>query len=349
MGPTALSPKRHCELHCGMRQWDVISVGDTATDVFIRLPEGRVKTTEDASGRWLMLPYGEKLPFDHSQTIESEGNAANAAVAFSRLGLATAFATHVGDDEVGRAIQLSLRREGVDTHLLRVDPDVPSNENFVLWFGEDRTILVRHQIYDYHWVHLRPSEIPKWLYLSSVGSDAPAYYDELAGWLEGEPSVRFAFQPGTFQIALGSQALAALYDRADLLVCNREEAAAIGGGDFHDMGDLLKRLHGLGARTVVITDGPAGAFASDGAVRYCVPSYPDPAPPIDRTGAGDAFTATLMAALCKGYALDEALAWAPINAMSVVHHVGSQAGLLSEQEVKQWLDQAPAGYSVSKW
>jgi ribokinase len=349
MGPTALSPKRHCELHCGMRQWDVISVGDTATDVFIRLPEGRVKTTEDASGRWLMLPYGEKLPFDHSQTIESEGNAANAAVAFSRLGLATAFATHVGDDEVGRAIQLSLRREGVDTHLLRVDPDVPSNENFVLWFGEDRTILVRHQIYDYHWVHLRPSEIPKWLYLSSVGSDAPRYYDQLTEWLESEPSVRFAFQPGTFQIALGSQALAALYDRADLLVCNREEAAAIGGGDFHDMGDLLKRLHGLGARTVVITDGPAGAFASDGAVRYCVPSYPDPAPPIDRTGAGDAFTATLMAALCKGYALDEALAWAPINAMSVVHHVGSQAGLLSEQEVKQWLDQAPAGYSVSKW
>jgi sugar/nucleoside kinase (ribokinase family) len=332
-----------------MRQWDVISVGDTATDVFIRLPEGRVKTTEDASGRWLMLPYGEKLPFDHSQTIESGGNAANAAVAFSRLGLATKFATHVGDDGVGRAIQLALRREGVDTHLLKVDPDVSSNQNFVLWFGEDRTILVRHQIYDYHWVQLRPSEIPQWLYLSSVGSDAPAYYEELAGWLEAEPSVRFAFQPGTFQIAMGSGALAALYRRADLLVCNREEAAEIGGGDVHDMGGLLKRLHGLGARTVVITDGPAGAFASDGTARYCVASYPDPAPPIDRTGAGDAFTATLMAALCKGYPLDEALAWAPINAMSVVHQVGSQAGLLSEQEVKQWLDQAPTGYSVSTW
>jgi sugar/nucleoside kinase (ribokinase family) len=76
---------------------------------------------------------------------------------------------------------------------------------------------------------------------------------------------------------------------------------------------------------VVITDGPAGAFASDGTARYCVPSYPDPAPPIERTGAGDAFTATLMAALCKGYSLEQ------------------------EQLVKQWLDQAPAGYSVSKW
>jgi len=332
-----------------MRQWDVISVGDTATDVFIRLLEGRVKTTEDAAGRWLMLPYGEKLPFDRAQMIESGGNAANAAVAFSRLGLSTTFATHVGDDQVGRAIQLALRREGVDTHLLRVDPNVASNQNFVLWFGEDRTILVRHQIYDYHWVHLRPSEIPRWLYLSSVGSDAPAYYEQLAEWLEAERTVRFAFQPGTFQIALGSHALAALYRRADLLVCNREEAAEIGGGDVHDKADLLKSLHGLGARTIVITDGPAGAFASDGTARYCVPSYPDPAPPTDRTGAGDAFTATLMAAICKGHSLDEALAWAPINAMSVVQQVGSQAGLLSEQEVKQWLDRAPAGYSVSQW
>ena len=189
--------------HGGMRQWDVISVGDTATDVFIRLLEGRVKTVEDESGRWLMFPYGDKLPFDHAQTVESGGNAANAAVAFSRLGLATTFATHVGDDQVGRDIQLALRREGVDTHLLRVDPGVPSNRNFVLWFGEDRTILVRHQIYDYHWTHLRPSEIPRWLYLSSVGSDAPQYYDQLSEWLEAEPSVRFAFQPGTFQIATG--------------------------------------------------------------------------------------------------------------------------------------------------
>jgi sugar/nucleoside kinase (ribokinase family) len=56
-----------------------------------------------------------------------------------------------------------------------------------------------------------------------------------------------------------------------------------------------------------------------------------------------------MAAISKGQSLDEALAWAPINAMSVVQRVGSQAGLLTEQEVKEWLDQAPAGYSVSKW
>ena len=349
LGRLALLGRDSPELHGGMQQWDVISVGDTATDVFIRLIEGRVRTIEDESGRWLVFPFGDKLPFDHAQTVESGGNAANAAVAFARLGLATAFATHVGDDQVGRDIQLALRREGVDTHLLRVDPGVPSNRNFVLWFREDRTILVRHQIYDYHWTHLRPSEVPRWLYLSSVGSDATQYYDQLVEWLEAEPSVRFAFQPGTFQIAQGTHALAGLYRRADLLVCNREEAVEIGGGDHHDMADLLVRLHRLGAGTVVITDGPAGAFASDGTSRYRMPSYPDRAPPTDRTGAGDAFTATLIAAIAKGKALDEALAWAPINAMSVVQHVGSQAGLLAEEEVKLWLERAPDCYAVAEW
>ncbi len=332
-----------------MHRWDVISVGDTATDVFIRLIEGRVRTTEDASGRWLIFPFGEKLPFERSQTVESGGNAANAAVAFARLGLSTSFATHVGDDQVGRDIELALRQEGVDTHLLRVDPGVPSNRNFVLWLGEDRTILVRHQMYDYHWTHLRPSEIPRWLYLSSVGSDAQPYYDQLVEWLEAEPSVRFAFQPGTFQIALGTQLLAGLYRRADLLVCNREEAAEIGGGDQHDMADLLDRLHRLGSRMVVVTDGATGAFASDGVARYSIPCYPDPSPPTDRTGAGDAFTATLMAAIAKGHRLETALAWAPINAMSVVQHVGSQAGLLTEKELTLWLERAPDCYKVSPW
>ncbi len=332
-----------------MQHWDVISVGDTATDVFIRLLEGKAKAIENPSGRWLVFPYGEKVPFDHAETVESGGNAANAAVSFARLGLATTLATHVGDDQVGRDIALALRKEGVDTHLLRIDPGVPSNRNFVLWLGQDRTILVHHETYDYHWPHLRPSEIPRWVYLSTVGSNAPHYYQQLIDWLEVESSVRFAFQPGTFQIELGVSALARLYRRADLLVCNREEAVEIGGGDHDDMGGLLKGLHGLGARTVVITDGPGGAYASDGTTRYRVPSFPDAAPPTDRTGAGDAFTSTLLAALCKGHPLREALAWAPVNSMSVVQHVGSQAGLLSERELRQCLETAPSDYVVSEW
>jgi ribokinase len=330
-------------------QWEVLIVGDAATDVFVRLDPGHVRLRKDEVGEWMDLPFGAKVPFEYSLTVEAGGNAANAAVGFARLGLTTSLAAHVGADQIGRDMTAALHREGVDTHLVRFDPGQPSNRNFVLWLDSDRTILVHHEIYDYHWPHLSPREVPSWLYLSSVGSDAPAYYEKIATWLEGEPSVRFAFQPGTFQIALGPGPLGCLYRRADLLVCNREEAVDLGGGDHADVGDLLARLHRMGPRTVVITDGAAGAYASDGTRRHHVPAYPDPAPPLERTGAGDAFSCALVAALARGLPLTEALARGPINAMSVVQEIGSQTGLLTEPELVSLLACAPEDYKVMPW
>lgn len=309
---------------------EVISVGDVATDVFIRLLEARLERRPDRA--WLSLPFGAKVPFEHAETVRAGGNAANAAVAFSRLGLVTALVANVGGDAIGRDVFGALAEEGVDTRFIRVDPSTPTNRNFVLWYGEDRTILVHHERYEYHWPHLRPSEIPAWVYLTSVGEGSDEFHEELAEWLEQEPAVRFAFQPGTFQIAAGAARLRRLYARADVLLCNREEAARIGGVDGEPPA-LLARLHELGAGTVIVTDGPLGAFASDGSAPLWVPCAPDESPPVDRTGAGDAFSATCVAALARGAGLAEALRLAPINARSVVHAVGSQAGLLGEKEL----------------
>ncbi len=332
-----------------MAHYDVLSVGDTATDVFIRLSDAHIHMWEDDNGHWMDLPFGGKVPFEYAVTVDAGGNAANAAVGFSRLGLSTAIAAHVGSDEIGRTMQAALEHEGVDTHLVRFDPMQPSNRNFVLWFGQDRTILVRHELFDYHWPDLSRREVPRWLYLSSVGCDAPEYYDKIDTWLDAEPSVRFAFQPGTFQIALGAEAMRGLYRRAEVLICNREEAVEIGGGDHGQLSEILNSLHRLGPRTVVVTDGPDGAYASDGSCRYRVPAYPDPSPPKERTGAGDAFASALIAALVKGLPLHAALAWAPVNAMSVVQEVGSQSGLLGEAELLQHLKGAPETYAVTTW
>lgn len=43
--------------------------------------------------------------------------------------------------------------------------------------------------------------------------------------------------------------------------------------------------------------------------RLQMPLYPDPAPPKERTGAGDAFASTFVAALAKGNTIEEALQW----------------------------------------
>lgn len=330
-----------------MGQIDILSVGDVVTDAFIKLfdKEERLEHEKDGSV-WLAIPFGTKIPFDHVEIAQAVGNAANAAVAFARLGLNTGFATNVGGDQEGRDIIAALQQSDVDTRFVHINAHHKSNYHYVLWYKEERTILIKHEDYDYHWPHLRPKEIPRWVYFSSISKGALDYHDDVADWLEENPGVRLAFQPGTFQMQAGTKRLSRIYKRAEVLILNREEAALVSGGKREHLHDLFERLHGLGPKMVIITDGPAGAYASDGKDIGVMPPYPDPAPPKERTGAGDAFASTLVAGLVKGLSLEEALRWAPINSMSVVQQVGAQAGLLKEKQLLQYLHKAPKNYHV---
>jgi ribokinase len=327
---------------------DVISVGDIVTDAFIKLLEDQAVTYENDQGKWLAMPFGTKLPFDHAEIVEAVGNAANAAVAFARLGLDSAFVTNVGADTHGRDMIKALDKNGVDTRFVRINPGKKSNYHYVLWYKEERTILIKHEEYDYHWPHLRPAEVPQWLYFSSISEHAIEYHDQVSDWLNDHPEVKLAFQPGTFQMEAGTERLENIYRRSEVLILNREEAALVGGGNHDDIHDLFDHLHKLGPRVVVITDGPNGAYASDGDNRLQMPLYPDPAPPVDRTGAGDSFASTFVAALMKGNTIEGALQWAPINSMSVVQKVGAQAGLLTEKELERYLRESPEWYRPTR-
>ncbi len=327
---------------------DVISIGDIVTDAFIRLIDDEAHTYSNEDGQWLAMPFATKVPFDHSEIVEGVGNAANAAVSFARLGLSSAFITNVGEDKYGRDMIHALHGNKVDTRFVRINPDKLSNYHYVLWYKEERTILIKHEEYDYYWPHLRANEIPHWLYFSSLSKGALAFHDDLADWLEKHMEVKLAFQPGTFQMEAGAERLKRIYARSEVLILNRQEAALVGGGDHTNIPDLFKHLHALGPKIVVITDGPKGAFASDGEQAFKMPPYPDPKPPYERTGAGDAFASTLVAALVKGNTIEGALQWAPINSMSVVQKVGAQAGLLNEEELEQLLKQAPAWYKAEQ-
>ena len=325
-------------------QPQVVSVGDVVTDAFIKLFDDQATTYENEQGRWLAMPFATKLPFDYVEVIEAVGNASNAAVAFARLGLNSALVTNVGGDQHGRDIITALHKNGVDTRFVRLNPDKKSNYHYVLWYKDERTILIKHEEYDYHWPHLTPREMPDWLYFSSISEHALDYHDQVADWLDQHADIKLAFQPGTFQMEAGVERLKRIYARSEVLILNREEAALVSGGNHGDIHDLFNRLHSLGPKIVVITDGPSGAYASDGNNRLSMPLYPDPAPPLERTGAGDSFASTFVAALIKGNTIEGALQWAPINSMSVVQKVGAQAGLLTEKELEQYLNHSPDWY-----
>lgn len=329
---------------------DVLSIGDVVTDAFIKLLDDRAVTYENEKGKWLAMPFGTKIPFDHAEVIEAVGNASNAAVAFSRLGLHSGLVSNVGSDQHGRDIISALHEKKVDTRFVLINPKKMSNYHYVLWYKEERTILIKHEEYDYQWPRFRPSDEPKWVYFSSISKNAlDNYHDHVADWLEENPDVKLAFQPGTFQMEAGVDRLRRLYARSEVLVLNREEAVYVSGGNYDDIHDLFNRFHELGVKIVVITDGPAGAYASDGENRFKMPLYPDPAPPLERTGAGDAFASTFVAAIIKGNTIEGALQWAPINSMNVVQNVGAQAGLLTEDQLGELLKVAPDWYKPERF
>ncbi len=326
---------------------DVLSVGDVVTDAFIKLLDKTVHTYNNEEGPWLAIPFATKLPFDHAEVKEGVGNAANASVSFARLGLDSGLVANVGDDQHGRDMIKTLQHNKVDTRYIHINRGKVSNYHYVLWYKEERTILINHEQYDYHWPKLHPSDKPKWIYFSSISKNTLPFHDDLVEWLEDEPEINFAFQPGTFQMQEGAQRLKKLYKRCNVLILNRQEAVKVGGGDEKDVHDLFDKLHALGPKTVVITDGPKGAYASSPEGRFFMPVYPDPGPPVERTGAGDAFASTFVAALMKGHSLQEALQWGPINSMNVVQHVGAQDGLLTEAQLTTLLRNAPDWYKAS--
>jgi ribokinase len=331
-----------------MNQLDVLSVGDVVTDAFIKLLDDRAHTYDTEHGPMLTMPFATKIPFDHSEVLAAVGNAPNAAVNFAKLGLNSGLIANVGGDAAGREIIAALHKAGVDSRFVHINPDKVSNYHYVLWYKSERTILINHEEYDYHWPHLKPKEIPKWIYFSSISKHAMEFHDDLIEWLDKHPQVKLAFQPGTFQMEVGAERMKHVYARSELVACNREEAVYITGGDYDDLHGLFDRLHSMGPKIVLISDGPNGSYGSDGKNRFKMPIYPDPAPPVERTGAGDAFTSTFVAAIMKGNTVDGALQWAPISSMNVVQHVGAQAGLLGEKELAALLQKAPEWYKPER-
>ena len=331
-----------------LSQFDVLSVGDVVTDAFIKLLDDKAEVINSGDKKKLAMEFATKIPFDHAEVCPAVGNASNAAVNFAKLGLKSGLVANVGGDSAGRDIISELAKKKVDGRYVHINPKNTSNYHYVLWYKEERTILIKHEEYDYHWPHLRPKEIPKWIYFSSISEHALDFHDDLADWLDSHSDVKLAFQPGTFQMAAGAERLKRIYQRSELVACNREEAAHITGGKDDDIHDLFDRFHGLGSKIVVISDGPAGSYASDGHNRFKMPIYPDIAPPFERTGAGDAFTSTFVAAIVKGNNVQGALQWAPISSMNVVQKVGAQAGLLSEEEMADFLQKAPPEYKPER-
>lgn len=325
----------------------VLAIGDVVTDAFIELLPAEAEIDHDKQKHPLLcMTYGTKIPFEETIIINGVGNAANAAVAFARLDLVSALKSDIGDDTVGRDILHALSSQGVSTEFIHCHDNYKSNYHYVLWYKDDRTILIKHEDYKYEWPEIRAYQKPEWIYLSSIGESGGVIHEALGDYLYTNPDVKLVFQPGTFQIREGVKKLHKLYSKTEIFAANKEEYQQILNTSSQDEKTLISKMHALGPKILLLTDGPNGAYASDGKQVVFMPPFPDPKPPVDRTGAGDAYASTFTAAILGGKTMAEGLAWAGINSCSVVQQVGAQAGLLTKPEIDTWLKKATAKYQA---
>lgn len=343
---------------------EFIAIGDLVIDAFIKLKNAHEVPNADSGATELCMVFGTKLPFEFAEEVVAVGNSANAAVSASRLGLSSGLIAHVGADENGQKCLRKLESDNVSTKFIGVHKGLITNYHYVLWYGTERTILIKHEDF--------PLTLPdisgtKWLYLSSLGEHSLPFHKELMDYLNAHPEIKVVFQPGTYQIKFGTTALADIYKHSELFFCNLEEAQiilkesmsdAVNGADgkpTRDIKVLLDGLRALGPKLPVITDGPHGAYTyiSDTAnptSEYIghLAIYPDIAPPLERTGAGDAFASTFATAIALGLSVEDALKWGSINSMNVCQHVGAQAGLLSRDALLEYVKKAPADWKIER-
>jgi sugar/nucleoside kinase (ribokinase family) len=157
-------------------------------------------------------------------------------------------------------------------------------------------------------------------------------------------NTKLAFNPGTIQLEKKGKVFMDVLGIADYLFVNKQEAEAIlygkelgfGNGIESQIEKLLYGLKGLGAKNVVITDGDNGSFVQDennktyhlGIVKVDV---------VEKTGAGDAYTAGFLAAVQNGKPIEEAMHWGVLDGASVIQKIGAQEGLLTKAELEDKL------------
>lgn len=265
------------------------------------------------------------------------GAEANVAVGLIQEGHRARLVTRVGDDALGEAVTRELEGWSVDVHVTR--DALRSTGTLVRTLGSsDRGEAV----------HLRRGAAAEGLSAADVDD---AWTDDVdAVFVTGitmvrstsarsasERAVALARETGALVVVDPNQrpaladrsvfagALAGLRGRIDIAVGDPDELALLAGTSADDaVGALLSSGCGL----VVTKLGAQGVAATDAdGRRYRAPSAVQPGEVVDTIGAGDAFTAGLLAGLLQGDSTDAALARGSRRAAAVVRTRGDFAGV----------------------
>jgi ribokinase len=257
------------------------------------------------------LPEAGETLASTSFALVPGGKGANQAVAAARLGASVRFVGAVGEDGHGDALLASLGADGIDISATRrLGPATGQAMIFVDRLGDTMIVTVGGANHELGAEHIDVAGTEAVLCVLEVR-------DEVIAASAAQCTGFFAVN-----VAPPRPLPAGVLERADLIVANQHEFAAVPGVSS--------------GRLVAVTMGAEGArLLREGAeVAYC---RPPAVPVIDGTGAGDAFTAALLVALLEQQPDADALRFAVTAGAVAVRRPGAQPALPRRSEVEALL------------
>lgn len=270
-----------------------------------------MKQTDITALGEILIDYTPLPPSDAGMAVFEQnpgGAPANVLACAAKLGRRTAFIGKVGDDIQGRFLAETLRRTGIDTRGLRVDPSVFTTLAFVelTETGERSFSFARKPGAD---TCLTAQELDRDLIADSAifhfGSlsltDEPARTATMeAVRLARESGAIVAYDPNYRPLLWDGAEAAMAQMRAplplvDLLKVSDDEMVYLTGTSDCRVG--AARLVEQGVQCVAVTIGDRGTLVVtwDGAVM--VPGFPTRS--VDTTGAGDSFWGGFLTRICE--------------------------------------------------
>lgn len=257
------------------------------------MAEGGVDVACVGETMLLLVPDPPAAPADAERFRREIGGAeSNVAIGLSRLGLSTSWHSALGDDAFGDYLLARISGEGVSC-VVRRDPERVTGLYVKELRGE--TTTVRYYRRGSAAANLRPEDVhqvitgrPGLVHTSGITPALSSQNQEMVEllWQSIPEGTRVSFDVN-FRPALhgadDAPVLLDLANRADLVFCGEDEAAALWGTASPD--EVRDVIHGPSA--LVVKQGARGAisFGAEGRHFY-------PAPTIDvvePVGAGDAF------------------------------------------------------------
>ncbi len=318
-----------------IRHYNVITVGESTIDAYMTLAHANSDAHLDQKNGGLCFRFGEKIDVGrYDFTIG--GNATNVAVGLSRLGLKSTLCTEIGDDEFSLKIRNTLATEHIERVLVH-QVKGPSNFSVIINFKGDRTLFVEDvtREHNFHFENVTAD----YVYLTSLGDEWKKPYQAALEFIH-TCKAKIACNPSSRQIREGKDMIHEVLGQTEMLFVNKEEAELLlfdKETQEHELSyvkELLLKIQKLGPKIVVITDGKRGSYSLDEEGDFHHQSIHE-SKIVERTGAGDGYTAGFIAATLQGLKVSEAMDWGSWNAASVVSFVGAQAGLLNKEEMEE--------------